>query len=237
MTLEVIGAGFGRTGTLSMKVALEQLGYDRTHHMRDVYASAEQVRLWHDVAVGNEAAWEEIFRGYKACVDFPSSTYYRELLDHYPEAKVVLTTRDVDRWYESASSTIYEMRRLMPSWVLRLVPRLRRMFEVVDGTVWDRVFDGRFTDPVHAKQVFLEYIEQVEQDVPAEQLLVFQVADGWEPLCDFLGCEVPDGPFPHVNDADTFRRAVTALKLVRAAPYGLALVLGAAAWRRRRGWS
>lgn len=109
------------------------------------------------------------------------------------------------------------------------------MFELVDGTVWDRVFDGRFADPVHAKQVFLDYIEQVKQAVPAEQLLVFQVADGWEPLCEFLGCEVPDGPFPHVNDADTFRRAVTALKLVSAAPYGLALMLGATAWRRRHG--
>ena len=100
--------------------------------------------------------------------------------------------------------------------------------------MWDRVFDGRFTDPVHAKQAFLDYIDQVKQDVPAEQLLVFQVADGWEPLCDFLGCEVPDGPFPHVNDAETFRRAVTGLKLVRAAPYGIALMLGAAAWRHGR---
>ena len=127
------------------------------------------------------------------------STYYRELLDHVPDAKVILTTRDVDKWYASTASTIYPISQLTPSWMTRLVPRVRRMDELVQGTVWQRVFQGRFDDEAYAKQVFLDHEAEVKQHVPADRLLVFNVAEGWEPLCEFLGCEVPTHPFPHLN--------------------------------------
>ncbi len=146
MSLEVIGAGFGRTGTLSMKVALELLGFERTHHMDDVLRSRAQTRLWHDVASGQPPDWDQIFDGFRASVDFPSSTYYKELLTHYPEAKVVLTVRDVDQWYSSASDTIFEMTKVAPSWLSRLVPRARLASEMASGTIWDRIFHGGFAD-------------------------------------------------------------------------------------------
>jgi len=229
--MAVIGAGFGRTGTLSMKAALERLGYVRTHHMEEVFRSRKQIDLWHDVGRGAEPQWDDIFVGYQACVDFPSSTYYREILAHYPDAKVVLTTRDPDRWYASAAATIFRARELTPAWAVRFIPAARKMFELTEATVWDRLFDGRFADEAFAKQVFVNYIEQVKADVPADRLLVFEVAQGWEPLCEFLDCDVPDEPFPHVNDTESFNRKVRGLRLLGAAPYGAAALAAAAAIR------
>lgn len=236
MALEVIGAGFGRTGTLSMKVALERLGYERTHHMRSVVQSSRQTALWHEVGTTAARPWDEIFAGFAASVDFPSATWYSELLAHYPQAKVVLTTRDVDRWYESTASTIFAIRELTPQWAIRLVPPLRRRIEMTDATVWDRVFDGRFADRYYATQVFVEHLANVKATVPSERLLVFEVADGWEPLCAFLDCEVPNEPFPHVNSRATFQRQLAMVRLLVAVPYAAAAALalrGGLAVRRR----
>ena len=236
MSLQVIGAGFGRTGTLSMKLALESLGYTRTHHMQEVAKSRTQVKLWSEVADGQPPRWDEIFSGFKASVDFPSSTYYRELMEHFPDAKVVLTTRDVDKWYASTASTIYPLTTLIPSWMIRVIPPVRQMNHVVVSTVWQRVFDGRFEDAAHAKQVFVDYEAEVQRTVPADRLLVFNVAEGWEPLCAFLDCDVPDRPFPHLNDAASFPARHRALRALGAAPYvagaGVAAVLARSMIRR-----
>ena len=195
-----------------MKAALEQLGYNRTHHMQEVAVSRKQVGLWHDIASGGEPQWDAIFKGFKASVDFPSSTYYRELLEHFPDAKVILTTRDVDKWYASTAATIYPLTQLMPPWLVRRVPRIRKLNDVVIGTIWDGLFQGRFEDEAFTKQIFTDYEAEVKRQVPADQLLVFNVAEGWEPLCAFLGCTVPDKPFPHLNDAKSFKNRLRVLK-------------------------
>ncbi len=221
MGLKVIGSGFGRTGTLSMKVALEQLGYVKTHHMEYVLKNADQRALWHDVATGGTPDWDRIFDGYQASVDFPSASYYKELLAAFPDAKVVHTVRDVDRWYKSASETIYPISKAAPAWATRLLPFFRRNREMVDGAVWNRVFHGRFEDEAYAKQVFHDYTEQVKADIPADRLLIFEVKDGWEPLCAFLGRDVPDAPFPHVNDSASFKAMIRNIKLVFGAVHVL----------------
>lgn len=226
MTLEVIGAGFGRTGTLSMKKALEELGYRKTHHMNDVLTNPKQVELWHEVGLGKPPQWDRIFDGYMACVDFPSATYYRELLAHYPDAKVVLTVRDFDRWYESASNTIFRMTQVGPSW-LNLVPAARTAREMTDATVWDRVFAGRFADRKYTRQVFHDYIDNVKASVPPDRLLVFEVKQGWEPLCAFLDKPVPQTMFPHANDTKSFQNKVRAVQALHAAPVLAAGVLAA----------
>jgi hypothetical protein len=225
MALEVIGAGFGRTGTLSLKAALERLGYVKTHHMLEVLPSKKQSLLWLDVAKGNPPQWDEIFDGYAACVDHPASSYYEEIMQHYPNAKIVLSVRDADTWYKSASSTIYALPKAIPAWAKFLIPRMRRTLDMGNGTVWEKLFHGRFGDENYAKKIFLEHIEQVKTKVPSEKLLVFEVKQGWEPLCAFLGCDVPDEPFPHLNDAANFKKALRLLKFASFAPLFIGLII------------
>ena len=214
MALKVIGAGFGRTGTLSLKQALETLGYRKTHHMEEVLLSARQVSYWHDVGAGKPVDWDAVFEGFEASVDFPSSAYYRELLAHFPEAKVVLTHREFESWYTSANATIYAVGHAMPRWLKWLVPQARKGFEMADACVWQRVFRGRFADKEHTRKVYQGHLEAVQAHVPADQLLVYQVKEGWEPLCTFLGVSVPAEEFPHVNDTAAFLRRVRVLRLL-----------------------
>lgn len=231
MPLEVIGAGFGRTGTASMKAALEQLGYIKTHHMFEVMASKQQLQYWHDVATGKPVDWDAVFEGFPASVDFPSAAYYKELAEHFPEAKVVLTVRSAESWYKSARATIIEFGRVEPAWAKYLIPFIRKNREMVDGTVWNRLFDGRQLEPEYAKEVFRKHIEEVKATIPAERLLVFEVKEGWEPLCRFLGKPVPDTPFPHVNDTDDFQKLIRRMKLGFGAVHLLAIAGLAAAAR------
>lgn len=234
MALKVIGAGFGRTGTLSLKSALEKLGFIKTHHMLEVLPNAKQVKLWYDIGNGVPPDWESVFEGYQACVDFPASAYYQELLSHYPDAKVILTVRDVDKWYLSTQRTIYRFGTIIPKWPRLLIPRIGKIYSLSEGNIWNRVFDGRFEDEAYAKQVFLDHIDEVKANVPAEKLLVFDVAQGWEPLCAFLDLPVPDEPFPRLNDTRSMRRAQNVMQIVfmavpallaAAIAYGLYAVL------------
>src|SRR5262245_50709202 len=107
--LRVIGAGFGRTGTLSLKAALEQLGFNPCYHMVEVLSHPDHIARWRAIGEGQAAEWEALFAGYQAAVDVPASEYYAQLMQAYPEAKVVLTVRDPEQWYESASSTIFRV--------------------------------------------------------------------------------------------------------------------------------
>ena len=120
MALEVIGAGFGRTGTASLREALEHLGFVKCHHMFSLGEQRRLVRAWHDVALKGARNWDEIFDGYRATVDWPSTGYYKELTEHYPGARVILTVRDPDRWYESVRETLYAVHISMPRWLNRL---------------------------------------------------------------------------------------------------------------------
>lgn len=224
MTLKVIGAGFGRTGTLSMKAALEKLGYVKCHHMIEVFASAEQMRMWDEIGKGVDPDWDKVFAGFEAAVDFPSAAYWRELAEHYPDARVVLTTRSFESWYKSASETIWAVGAAMPGWMKALVPKARTITRMVNNTVWARVFHGRFEDYEYARKVFEDHEAAVKAAIPPERLLVFEPKQGWAPLCAFLGKPVPEEPFPHVNDTAEFKKRVAQMKRMEAIP----LALGAA---------
>lgn len=222
MALRVIGAGFGRTGTLSLKVALEQLGFSKCHHMQEVISSGRQLNAWHAICHGADADWDEVFDGYQASVDWPSCAYWEPLHRHYPDSKVILTIRDPDRWYESALETIYPTSNEMPAWMTWIIPRLRKTVEFLFANVWNGTFGGRFEDRQHAIDVFQRNTAHVKEVVPSERLLVFQATDGWEPLCEFLGVPVPEGPYPHINEAAAIKRVVRVLRTLRWLPHAVA---------------
>src|SRR5215471_13244034 len=190
MPLSVIGAGFGRTGTLSLKLALEQLGFGPCHHMLGVLAHPAQAAGWRAAAEGKAIDWDALLDGYAAAVDWPACHFWRELSARYPAAKVVLTARDADAWYESLSATIGKFadgsRRLPPNALGRII-------------VMEHTFGGRIGDPAHAKAVYRRHVEAVMAGLPADRLLVFDVAEGWAPLCRFLDRAIPSQPFPRSN--------------------------------------
>src|SRR5579863_767303 len=195
--LKVIGAGFGRTGTHSVKNALEELGLRPCYHMTELFHRPDADEQWEAIVAGAPADWHAVFAGYQATVDWPACTYYQELMQVYPEAKVLLTVRDPEKWYESVRSTIHVVSRQR----LADSPHGR----MINTLIWERTFDGKFEDKDYALAVFHHHIEEVKQYVPPEKLLVFDVKEGWEPLCAFLGVKVPvDTPFPQLNDRGSF---------------------------------
>ncbi|HEU5024391.1 MAG TPA: sulfotransferase [Spirillospora sp.] len=194
--LQVIGAGFGRTGTLSLRTALERLGFGPCHHMTALFEDPAQIHLWHEVAETAAPDWDRVYDGYRATVDWPGAAYWRELARHYPEAKVVLTVRDPERWYQSARATIFQSHTANLDGA---PPDLVRMRDVADSIVWKGVLGGCF-DKDHAIRTFNEHNDAVRREIPSGRLLEFEAADGWEPLCAFLGVPVPDEPYPRSND-------------------------------------
>jgi hypothetical protein len=206
----LIGAGLPRTGTLTQKVALEQLGVGPCYHWVNVLADLSHVELW-DRALDGHAPWDEIFAGHRSTVDWPGGYFYRGLMDAYPDAKVLLSVRDPESWEPSFRETIVEMcygETLMPLLAharAQVDPAFERYLALVDRMFWGP--QGTFAaghEPAQLIEQMLAHHERVKRDVPAERLLVWEVTDGWEPLCEFLGVDVPDGPLPHANDRETF---------------------------------
>jgi len=219
MTLEVIGAGFGRTGTASLREALEHLGFVKCHHMFSLREQRGLVRAWHDVALRNARNWDEIFQGFRATVDWPSTAYYKELMEYYPDAKVILTVRDPDSWYSSTSETIYALYASIPGWLKRLPP-VATGFAMIRTTIWQGQLHGRFEDPEAARKIFLKHMEDVKANVPSHRLLVYHVQEGWGPLCEFLSVPEPKNkPFPHVNERAEMKRALVVLRLLGKLPH------------------
>jgi hypothetical protein len=215
--MKVIGAGFGRTGTRALKAALERLGYGPCYHMSDVIAKPHRVRQWLEIAEGATADWDAVFAGYQATTDWPAAAYWRQLAEYYPDAKVILSVRDPQRWYESMRATIFKRalaeRRPLPAhrrvirWlVARRAPDFALYPRMSRATVMDGIFGGRIDDRAHVIQVFERHIAEVKEAISSERLLVFDVHEGWAPLCAFLGRPVPDEPFPRVNDRVEFHR-------------------------------
>ena len=204
MSLEVIGAGFGRTGTMSLKVALEELGFGPCYHMIEVFEHPQHVSLWEAPIRGEPLDWEQIFGSYQAAVDWPTAAFYKELMKVYPHAKVLLTIRDPEKWYESTKHTLYPTEDTPePSPIMRMATKL----------IWEQTFDGNFEDRRYAIEVFKRHNEEVKKHVPPERLLVYEVNEGWEPLCEFLGVEIPEEkPFPHLNDTEAFKEMVQQLR-------------------------
>ena len=208
MTLKVIGAGFGRTGTTSIKAALEQLGFTQCYHMQEVIKHPAHVQPWTAALDGKPVDWDALFAGYQATVDWPACNFYEQLMAHYPDAKVLLTVRDPDKWYDSCLHTIYAMyHKPVMRFVRRLLPPMQRFMAMNDRLIWQGDFQGRFADRAYAIRVFNQRNAAIKAAVPAERLLVYDVKEGWEPLCRFLNVPVPqDVPFPHLNDSGTFQR-------------------------------
>lgn len=203
MTLDVIGAGFGRTGTLSLKVALEQLGFGPCYHMMEVMGSPVKPGHWADLVAGADPDWETIFEGYRSTVDWPACHWWRELADHYPEAKVILSLRDGDGWYDSVMNTIYHA---LVAQVPDTAPAaFHTHMGMVKQLIGEQVFSGRIEDRAHAIQVFDRHNQRVIDTIEKDRLLVYRPGDGWEPICHFLGCDVPEGDFPRLNDTAEFR--------------------------------
>jgi hypothetical protein len=211
MSLKVIGAGLGRTGTMSLKFALEHIGFGPCYHMIEFMAHVpEHLPKWLDVIDGRPD-WDAVFAGYASTVDYPGCTYWRELVAKWPEAKVILTTRDPDAWFESANETVLSPRMRT---MLGQSPIRRFMEATVNADFGDRIDDRAFmTD------YFRRWNEDVIASVLAGKLLVFQAKDGWGPLCDFLGAPVPPDPYPRVNSRqDMHRRVAEGVQQLESGP-------------------
>lgn len=203
MSLKVVGAGFGRTGTLSLKIALERIGFGPCYHMMEVFPRPDHIARWHRLAFEQSMDWDEIFRGFHATVDWPAARWWREIAAHFPEAKVLLSVRDPEAWYKSVTDTIYQpMKSPAPDGVPELV---RLQSEMARKAILSETFDNRFEDKAHAIEVFQKHNQAVRDAIDPARLLVFDVREGWGPLCAFLEVPVPDEPFPRLNDTATFQ--------------------------------
>jgi hypothetical protein len=198
MTLEIISSGFGRTGTSSLKVALEMLGFGPCHHMDEALANPPQVALWQDYAAGKPMDVADFFSGYRSQVDFPGAHIWRETAVRFPRAKVLHTVRPEEKWWTSYSQTIARLNATHHD--LSLPPHVHAMLEVADELFTRRTLGGDPTDRAACIAAFRARQAEVEATIAPERLLIFDVAQGWEPLCAFLEVPVPDLPFPRRND-------------------------------------
>ncbi len=204
MTMKVIGTGVGRTGTYSLKLALNQLGLGPCHHMEEVlHNMPEQVPLW-SAALDGSPDWQAIYSGYESTVDWPTAGFFRELLEAYPDARFVLTHRSPESWADSFGTTIYRLiagRDQTP-------PEMKAWLDMASGVIARTGFpDGLNREGLI--RAFKAHNEAVKRTIPADRLLVYQVKEGWGPLCEFLGTPVPDAPFPRSNDRAEFWDRVT----------------------------
>ena len=198
MALQVVGAGFGRTGTLSLKNALEMLGFGPCYHMMEVFPRPEHVAMWHRLAFHNSMDWDLVFRDFRATVDWPAARWWREIAAHFPDAKVLLSLRDPEAWYKSMSETIYQPMKWPPR--LDAPEPMRLQTEMVRKAILTETFDNRFEDKAHAIEVFERHNQEVRDSIDPARLLVFDVREGWAPLCRFLEVPIPGQPFPRLND-------------------------------------
>jgi hypothetical protein len=236
--VKVIGAGFGRTGTMSLKVALEEIGFGPCYHMIEVFEHPEHVGFWEAAWRDEPVDWDQVLGGYEATVDWPACTFYEKLLQRHPDAKVLLTVRDPEQWYESTRNTIYELSkitagsrlsRLIFAFVGLFVPGVFEIGRMGKEIIWQGTFDGKFEDRHHAIEAYNRHNDEVRRRVPRDQLLVYEVKEGWGPLCEFLSVEEPDKPFPRLNDAAEMRRRIVGARVLSiAVPAALALLVIAA---------
>tara|TARA_Y100000590_G_scaffold331531_1_gene376710 strand:+ start:1004 stop:1729 length:726 start_codon:yes stop_codon:yes gene_type:complete len=202
--MKVICAGWGRTGTRSLKYALEHLTGEPSYHMQNILLNKKDAKKWHNsIFLNNEKFdWEDIYKGYGACLDFPSCNYYKELMDYYPDAKVILTVRDAESWVKSWNVLNNQILKSFTFRFLAKVPKTSFKLQkdihnkMILGT--DGAFQGAISDKERMKR-FDEWNQSVIDYVPKERLLVYEVKDGWAPLCKFLDAPIPDMPFFYKN--------------------------------------
>ncbi len=213
MGLQVIGAGFGRTATASLKYALERLLGAPCYHMSEVLGRAGHVDRWLEAAAGRPD-WDAIFDGYAATVDFPAANYWRELAEAYPDAKILLSVRDADRWFQSTQETIF-------SKTMQAFQAETKWGRMCRATIDDHL-GGDLTDRAAVIAAFHKHNAAVQSAFGPERLLVFQASQGWGPMCDFLGVAEPDEPFPNVNSKEEFGAVFAMMR----SPMGPAIMNG-----------
>lgn len=210
--MQVIGAGFGRTGTMTLKAALEQLGVGPCYHMVEVlWGDTSRLGLWQAAANGEAVDWKRVFDGFESTVDWPGCTFWEPLMEVFPEAKVLLTVRDPEAWYESARNTIYASLIAGQKGELKEgneEPPSPEAFQMISTLMWQGTFHGKFEDKAYAIERFDEHNAAVRSGVPAERLVVHEVKDGWRPLARMLGVPEPQTEFPRLNDKVAFREMV-----------------------------
>jgi len=207
MGLSVIGAGFGRTGTESMKQALETLGYGPCYHMHEVLPHQDRVDTWRAAAGDILPDWDITFAGYRSTVDWPGARYWRELSVHFPDAKILLTTRSPESWYESMQNTI-----------LKVIRESTDPLSIATGFLARGVFGGNIDDRDHVIGVYERNIADVQAAFGNDRLLTYHLGDGWDPLCRFLDCPVPDTPYPHSNRPGEFHSSLDRVERARKEP-------------------
>lgn len=220
MPLKIIGTGVGRTGTHSLKLALEQLGFGKCYHMAELFEHPERLACFQKAEKGEEADWDRLFEGYQSAVDYPVARYYKQLMKKYPEAKMIHTVRDAESWYQSASKTIIWASKPSFGRILKLLlklpfsPVLRKQMPVLkfNGKLIELEFGKDYKNKDEVIRHFNEHNEEVLRTVPKEKLLIFNPSEGWEPLCNFLGVPVPNVPFPTSNKRDEFIYRITHIK-------------------------
>jgi hypothetical protein len=209
MTLKVIGAGLGRTGTMSLKLALQRLLGGKCYHMVELFEHLEEhTPLWHAAARGEPTDWDRIFDGYVATVDEPSSIMWKELMEYYPDALVILSLRDPASWWRSANATILKVKQDPPP----AGPPERVAWHAMVMEIYKHIHPDGVNDPALTMASFTAHNERVKAGVPAGRLLLWQAGDGWEPLCKALKLPVPDEPFPHSNTTEEFQARQVARK-------------------------
>jgi hypothetical protein len=205
MALDVIGAGFGRTGTLSLKFALEKLGFVKCYHMMEVGAHPDHISMWLAAHRGQPVDWAALYEGYRATVDWPSCNLWETHAALYPDAKVILSTRSPEAWYDSVMNTIYKASTQMAR---STDPDLKRCGDFACEIAWQYVFDNRIEDRAYAIGVYNAHVERVKATLPKARLLVFDAKEGWEPLCRFLGVAAPAETYPRVNTSEDFVKRI-----------------------------
>jgi hypothetical protein len=200
MELAIVGAGLGRTGTHSLKLALEQLLGAPCYHMLEVFSRPDDIAVWQRAAEGEAVDWDALFADYRAAVDWPAAAFWRELADAYPDALVLLSTRDTAGWWKSASNTIFEIEaRPIPDDPV-FGPQMRMI-----KTLLAKRFTPDVSNETAAKAAYERHNADVRATIPADRLVEWRPGDGWAPLCAALGVPEPSEPYPHVNTTEEFR--------------------------------
>ena len=203
MSLAVIGAGFGRTGTMSLKAALERLGFGPCYHMSEVFQNLDHIPIWRAATRGEPVDWREFLSGYRAIVDWPGCTFWPSILEANPDAKILLSVRDAASWHRSVCNTIYHpMTMPIPEGA---PPTFGPFQEMARELIIEHTFDGRILEPEHAMAVFDAHNAAVRRDAPADRLIEYEVGSGWEPLCAALGVAVPEEEYPRTNTTEEYR--------------------------------
>lgn len=206
--MKLIGAGFGRSGTMSIKAALEEVGYGPSYHMKIALPRFYHLYFFMKAWKGKKVNWKRFFRRYNSVVDWPTCSFYREMMAEYPDAKILLNVRDPEKWYDSMYETIWAIQTAFPFWFPTVVRKIH------DEIIWNGNLKGKFLDKDETVRIYKEWIEEVKRSVPEDKLLVYEVTEGWKPLCDFLGVPVPDKPFPHINERRSFKMMIRLLRVL-----------------------